>query len=99
MKLEDVRKLADLARIDIDDSEMEEIAHDFDTILTYISQVEEAASVGSIKGEIAKTPENYPLFNVTREDVPTNTSNEFTDKILANAPDIQDGFLKVKQIM
>ena len=99
MTLDDIKKLANLSRIDMEESEMIEIAHDFDSILAYIGQVEEAASMGGVRGEVPKIPESYPLFNVMREDIVTNKEGEFTDKIMKLAPDTEKGFLKVKQIL
>jgi aspartyl-tRNA(Asn)/glutamyl-tRNA(Gln) amidotransferase subunit C len=99
MTLDDIKKLANLARIDMSEEEMIEIAHDFDTILAYIGQVQEAASTGGVRGEVARIPESYPLFNIMREDVVTNKEGEFTDKILKQAPNTENGFLKVKQIL
>lgn len=99
MQLEVVKKLANLARIDMSEDEMIEIAKDFDTILAYIGQVQEAATEGGIRGEVPKVPESYPLYNVMREDIVTNKSSEFTDKILSLAPNTENGYLKVKQIL
>lgn len=98
MQLEDIKKLADLARIDMDEKEMKEIAKDFDAILAYVSQVQEVSSrQGLAEGE--KSSEDYFLQNVMREDVVTNAGGEYTDKILKQAPDTENGFLKVKQIL
>src|SRR3989338_1753860 len=98
MQLEEIKKLANLARIDMTDEEMEGIAHDFDAILAYVSQVQEVSKLNNIQS-LHDNPNNYFLQNVMREDVVTNKRGEYTEKILANAPDVQDGFLKVKQIM
>lgn len=98
MKLEDIKKLADLARIDMSDEEMTGLAKDFDAILAYVGQVQEVSKLGKDEA-IHENPDNYFLQNVMREDVAINKAGEFTDKILANAPDAQDGYLKVKQIM
>lgn len=99
MQLEDVKKLADLARIDMSEEEMAEIAKDFEPILAYVGQVQEALK-GSARQDLAeKKPEDYFLHNVMREDVATNIRGEYTDKILSEMPDTQDGFLKVKQIL
>ena len=101
MKLEDVKKLADLARIDMSDEEMTEIAEDFDSILAYVGQVKEASKLISARQDLAeeKNPDDYFLHNVMREDVVTNNRGEYTDKIVAEMPDTQDGYLKVKQIL
>jgi aspartyl-tRNA(Asn)/glutamyl-tRNA(Gln) amidotransferase subunit C len=97
MQLEDVKKLANLARIDMSESEMEEIAKDFDSILAYVDQIRKV-SASSAKQGLAES-EDYFLQNVMREDVVTNKTGEYTEKILKNAPDTESGFLKVKQIL
>ncbi|MEK7586021.1 MAG: Asp-tRNA(Asn)/Glu-tRNA(Gln) amidotransferase subunit GatC [Patescibacteria group bacterium] len=92
MKLDDIKKLAEMARIDMSDEELVEIAKDFDSILAYVGQIQEIS-------ELSDTKKDYALENVMREDVITNKSGEYTDSILAQMPDTQDGFLKVKQIL
>jgi len=103
MQLEEIKKLADLARIDMSEEEMKEIAKDFDSILAYVGQVQEvkliSARQGLDEGLDEKKPEDYFLHNVMREDIVTNKKGEYTEKILKDAPDTQDGFLKVKQIL
>lgn len=98
MQLEEIKKLANLARIDMSEEEMCEIAKDFGAILEYVGHVQEASKLNNVES-LHNNPDNYFLKNVMREDVVTNNSGEYTDSILANAPDIQDGFLKVKQIL
>lgn len=98
MKLEDVKKLADLARIDMSEEEMTIITKDFDPILAYVGQVQEALKLSeNIKD--GKNSEDHFLCNIMREDVVTNKAGEYTEKILANAPDTENGFLKVKKIL
>lgn len=98
MKLEDVKKLTNLARIDMSDEEMTEIAKDFDSILAYISQVQDGAKLGNIES-LHDDVNNYPVRNVMREDIVKNKEGEYTDKILAEAPDTENGYLKVKLIL
>ena len=97
MQLEDIKKLANLARIDMSEGEMKEIAKDFDSILAYVGQVQKVSNLKNEKS--TKKSEDYFLHNVMREDVVTNKKGEYTEKILKDAPDTQDGFLKVKQIL
>lgn len=98
MTLDDIKKLAVLARIDMSQEEMLEIAKDFDPILAYVGQVQEALRLS--EGELKdKKSEDYFLHNLMREDVVTNKPGEYTEKILNEMPDKQDGFLKVKQIL
>lgn len=98
MKLEDIKKLANLARIDMSDEEMEGMAKDFDPILAYVSQIQEVSKLKKVES-LHENPDNYLLQNVMREDVVVNIRGEYTEKILADAPDVQDGYLKVKQIL
>ena len=98
MQLTDIKKLANLARIDMNDEELQEIAKSFDSILEYVGQVQEVSKIKNIELE-SKNSENYFLHNVMRDDVVTNNREEYKDKIMAEMPDTQDGFLKVKQIL
>lgn len=95
MQLEDIKKLADLARLDMTDEEMIGIAHDFDSILAYVGQIQEVS--GSLNVE--KRSDELVLHNIMREDVAINNGGEFTDKISKQFPESQDGYLKVKQIL
>jgi aspartyl-tRNA(Asn)/glutamyl-tRNA(Gln) amidotransferase subunit C len=92
MQLEEIKKLALMARIDMSEEEMAEIAGSFDAILAYVGHVQEVQGLD----DVAAT---YRLENVMREDIITNTPGEWTEKIIAQMPDSQDGFLKVKQIL
>ncbi len=92
MQLEDIKKLAQMARIDMSDEELVGIAHDFDSILAYVDQVKGAS-------ELADVAPVYPLLNVMREDIVTNKRAEHTEEILAEMPETKDGFMKVKQIL
>jgi len=98
MQLDDIKKLANLARIDMTDQELAEMANDFDSILAYVDQIKEftASSDISPKPGFGEMP---TLYNVMREDVVTNESGSSTEKILAEMPATQDGYLKVKQIL
>ena len=98
MELKDVKKLADLARINMSEEEMAGIAKDFDAILAYVGQVQEVSKLKKVEA-LHENPDNYFLQNVMREDVVLNESGEYREKILANVPETQDGFLKVKQIL
>jgi len=96
MQLNDIKKLVNLARIDMTEDEMSEIGKDFDSILAYVGQVENLSTKDSV---FDPKEEDYFLRNIMREDEVTNKRGEYTDKILGQAPNTQDGFLKVKQIL
>lgn len=92
MQLEDIKKLAQMARIDMSDEELLDLAHDFEPILAYVSQVQTVE-----QGSGAQSA--YVLTNVMRDDIATHTPMEYTEKMIAQMPDSQDGFLKVKKIL
>jgi aspartyl-tRNA(Asn)/glutamyl-tRNA(Gln) amidotransferase subunit C len=90
MEIKDVENLAELARIELTETEKEELLADMGSILGYVKQVE-SVEVGDIK-------EQHTLYNVWREDV--DDTREFSkDLIIKQFPDSQDGFLKVKKIL
>ncbi len=89
---EDVQKLASLARIKIDDAELEKFTSEFDAILGYIGQLE--------KLELSQTGEERPLLrNVMRADGEPHAAGEYTEKIAAQFPVRKGDALSVKQII
>lgn len=92
MQLQDIQHLAVLARLDISDEEAQGLLGDLQSILKYVDQVTSA----QISGSEIDVPDHR---NVARDDVATNSSGQYTDQILADAPDTQDGFIKVKKIL
>ena len=93
MKLDDIKKLAEMARLDMSEQEMSEMAHDFDGILEYVGHVQEAVKMSKVDDV------KFSFTNIMREDVVTNDSGFYTDKIIAQFPDEDNGYLKVKQIL
>jgi len=92
MNLDDIENLTELARVDIPASEKEEILADLTPILDYINQID------SVKVESVETTDPL-LKNVFRDgDIPHDTGL-FTEALLEEAPDTQDGFIKVKKIL
>jgi len=95
MDIEEIKKLAVMARVDMDEKEMQEIGDSFGPILDYVGQIKEVSDTAdSPYEEVSDEP-----INVLREDVVINTGGEYTDKILSQAPGTENGYLKVKQIL
>jgi len=96
MELKDVEKLAQLARIELPESEKEGILNDLKSILGYIDQIEQiqVKDVGPL-GVL----EDRPLKNIMRTDGGAHESGIYTKEILAEMPEEQDGFLKVQSIL
>lgn len=90
---EDVQKLAALARISIDEAELEKFTKEFDAILAYVGQLE---SLELPKDLHDKKP---PLRNVMREDGEPTPGGTYTKKITEQFPEKEGDYLKVKQII
>lgn len=88
---EDIKNLADLARIEVSDAEAEGLTGQIDSILGYVGQIKD--STGNAEREIPR------LRNVMREDVVINVDGQYTEKLLNNAPQRDGKFFKVKKIL
>lgn len=89
--LNDIKNLANLARIEVTDEEAGKLTGEMDAILGYVGQIKDA--VGDVRKEVPKH------HNVMREDIPTNETGEYTEKILNNAPAREGDYIKVKKIL
>ena len=89
----DIEKLAQLARIKIDDSEKKELTKEIDSILTYVDQIKKATV------DIDFTPQPGDVHNVMREDVAITTSPEDREGLLKEAPQREGDFIAVKKII
>ncbi len=92
MCMVEVSHLAKLARIGLEQKEMEHIQKDLEGILDYISQLKNF----SLESEETS---GYLPKDVVREDRNPHESGFFTDKILENAPEKEKGFIRVKKIL
>ena len=91
LQLSDIDNLATLARIALTDKEKTELLPTLDSIIGLVSEISEVVTEDRpSKAGVVK--------NVLRDDLLTHSGGEYSDAILANAPDTEDGFLKVKQI-
>ncbi|MFH1178266.1 MAG: Asp-tRNA(Asn)/Glu-tRNA(Gln) amidotransferase subunit GatC [bacterium] len=97
---EEVKKLAGLARIRVEDAELEKFTNEFDAILAYvetISMVEMPQNKALQRGQIGE--EKPFLRNVMREDSEPHTGGEYTEKIVEQFPESKNNALVVKQII
>ena len=90
MEIKDIKKLADLAKIDLTDKEEKSLLKDLDGILGYVKQIESV--------EVPESELDYKNKNIWRED--EKKESVFSrDLIINQFPDVQDGFVKVKKIL
>ena len=88
---EEIEHLAKLARIEMLPGEAEKMTGEIDSILGYVGQI------NAVSGDVMRVIPQ--LRNVMREDVPTNTPGEYTEKLLDNAPSREGSYVKVKKIL
>lgn len=89
---DEVRHLADLARIDLDDAELDHLAPQLSVILESIASIADA-----VASDIAPTSHAIPLTNVFREDVvrPSLTA----EQALSGAPASEQQRFSVPRIL
>lgn len=89
---ETARKVAHLARIKVEESELPALAGEFNAILGFIEQLQEV-DVEGVEPMTSVTPQRLKR----REDVVTDGSQQA--KVLANAPDAREGFFAVPKVV
>lgn len=87
-----VQHLADLARIELTDSEISQLTSDLENILQSIAKVGEVATP-----DVAPTSHPLPITNVMRADEVADVLT--IEEVLQNAPDAADGMFRVSSIL
>ena len=89
---DDVKKVAKLARLSLDDADVTRLTGQLESILGYVNKISQVDVTG-----VAPLAHALPLHNVLREDVPTPPLS--LDKVLQNAPDAEAPFFKVPKVI
>ncbi len=87
-----VRRIAHLARIEVQDSDLEALAGELNTILAFAEQLAEV-DVDGVEPMTSVTP----MALKRRAD--EITDGGIQDKVLANAPDARAGFFAVPKVV
>ena len=87
----DIQNLATLSRIEISEEEALSLNSEIDSILGYVSQIENMP--------VGNDLEISSQRNILRKDVITHETSQYTEDILSNAPRREGDFLKVKKIL
>lgn len=93
MDTSDIEHLAALARIKLTAEEIESFQADLESIVAYVGAVSEIAASGS------STPTVGARANVYREDDVTNADGSYTDALVAEMPETDGNYLKVRKIL
>ncbi len=93
--IQEIEKLATLARIELSGEEKEKLRTDAESILKYVSQIQKiSADGGDEKDSLSGVP-----VNVMREDANPHESGLFTETLLSAAPKREGQYIKVKKIL
>ena len=89
---DEVRQIATLANIGLSDTEVAQMAGELDRIVGFVEQLKAVDTKG-----VPPTDQVTGLVDVFRPDeIHSELSRQ---ELLANAPDQQDGFFKVKRVL
>lgn len=89
---EEVLKLAKMARIALSDAEIEKFQKNLDTVLGYVEELKQVNTEG-----LAEVNQVTGLINVQRNDSVKDAQNH--EEIFNQAPEMKDGYFKVKAIL
>lgn len=90
--LEEVKKLANLARLKVSDEEASKLQGELGAILNYVGQINTLLT----DADIVPT---HTVSNVLRSDVAIESTTDTKELIMKDAPDTLDGYVKVKKII
>lgn len=87
-----VRRVAHLARIAVRDDELEHLQNELNAILEFVEQLADLDVTG-VEPLTGVVPVELPM----RQDVVTD--GECSEKVLANAPEAEEGFFTVPKVV
>lgn len=96
MKLnkDEIKHVANLARLELTDAEMEKYGEQLSDVLAYIDQLREVDTANT-----EPTAQVTGLLNVLREDIVQAWDKKEVEDALLEAPETEDGQVKVKRIL
>ena len=93
---EEIRKLADLARIEVGEEEANKLAGEIEAILGYVKLVQQFHFESTLEESGIEVVGNY---NVLREDANPTESGTYSQELIAEFSESEKGYLKVKKIL
>ena len=94
ISIQEIKHLADLARLKIDESEVKKYASDLSEILVYVAELKEIDTQ-----KISPTAQVVETENVFKNDlVDLDYTVKTKEKIIKNSPESQDNLFKVKTV-
>lgn len=93
LKKEEVQHIADLAKLELTDEEIEKLGKDISGVLDYIEQLREVDTTN-----VEPTAQVTGVSNIMREDEVENWDEQEKQNALNQAP-LEDGYIKVKRVL
>jgi len=88
----EVEHIAELARLELGEEEIQELQRDLSRILEYVAQLNELDTA-----EVPPTSHVTPQGEVLREDLPRPALP--VEEVLANAPHAEEGYFRVQAVL
>lgn len=95
LSIEEIEKLATLARLKLTANEIERLLRECEAILDYVKAIQEV-KLGEGELDTSASPR---LKNVMRADGAPHERGAFTDESLRQAPNRHGNYIKVKKIL
>ncbi|MFH0820006.1 MAG: Asp-tRNA(Asn)/Glu-tRNA(Gln) amidotransferase subunit GatC [bacterium] len=94
ISIQEIKHLADLARLKVSESEVKKYASDLSAILDYVAELK-----GIDTQKISPTAQVVETENVFKNDlVDLDYTAKTKEKIIKNSPESQDNLFKVKKV-
>lgn len=87
----DIRALAELARVEVSDAEVDKLGREIPSILTFVETIQ--------KADISSASADTSLRNVMRADEKPHESGIYTETLLSAAPARAGDRIAVKQVI
>ena len=94
LKKEEVQHIANLARLELSEEEIEKYGSQLSDVLSYIDQLKEIDVM-----DTEPTAQVTGLENVMREDVAEDWNEQEKQAALKQAPELEDNQYKVKRVL
>ncbi len=94
LKKEQVKHIAELARLDVAEEELEKYSEQLTGILEFIEKLQEVNT-----DDVEPTAQVTGMENIFREDEVKEWDEKEVADSLEQAPDLEDGQIKVKRIL
>lgn len=89
---EDIKKISELCRIELSETEIEKYQKELSVVLEYVSELNKVDTTG-----VEEISQVTGLANVLRDD--NSKLSDLQEKIIKNFPESKDTFLKIKSIL